>query len=267
MVQKADLLVQLRKYSEAEQCLSQLEKLRPGNPEIALIRGLIHYNKDSLKSAKESFVSVLKKVPDHARAADVYRKVKKLQETKVRADDYVKEKEYVKALETYTEALSVDTKNHFTNAKLFCNRALVHLELGKIDDAISDCTEAIQFDQNYTKAYVRRARCFRKRGRLEEAMNDLELASELEKSPEIAKLLEQVTKDFEAAERKKKKDYHQILGVSKTASQSDIKKAYMILARKHHPDKHSAGTPVKRLQEERKFKGISEAYTALSGKI
>lgn len=55
------------------------------------------------------------------------------------------------------------------------------------------------------------------------------------------------------------KDYYQILGVGKDASQDDIKKAYRKLAMKYHPD-HSSGSK----ENEEKFKEISEAYAVLS---
>src|SRR5690349_15107538 len=52
------------------------------------------------------------------------------------------------------------------------------------------------------------------------------------------------------------KDYYKILGVEKTASQEDIKKAFRKLAHEHHPDKKTGN--------EAKFKEASEAYSVLS---
>ena len=54
------------------------------------------------------------------------------------------------------------------------------------------------------------------------------------------------------------KDYYQILGVSRNATQEEIKHAYRRLALKYHPDRN------KSKEAEEKFKEINEAYAVLS---
>ena len=56
-----------------------------------------------------------------------------------------------------------------------------------------------------------------------------------------------------------KRDYYAVLGVSRTASEKDIKTAYRKLARKYHPDVNPGNT-----KSEAQFKEIGEAYAVLS---
>lgn len=56
-----------------------------------------------------------------------------------------------------------------------------------------------------------------------------------------------------------KRDYYEVLGIERGATEDEIKKAYRKLAVKHHPDKNSGDK-----HAEEKFKEIGEAYEALS---
>ncbi len=55
-----------------------------------------------------------------------------------------------------------------------------------------------------------------------------------------------------------KRDYFEVLGVSRDASESDLKSAFRNLAREYHPDVNDAP------DAEDKFKEINEAYGVLS---
>ena len=56
-----------------------------------------------------------------------------------------------------------------------------------------------------------------------------------------------------------KRDYYEVLGISKGASESEIKKAYRSMAKKYHPDMNPGDS-----EAEAKFKEVNEAYAVLS---
>src|SRR3954462_5996451 len=63
---------------------------------------------------------------------------------------------------------------------------------------------------------------------------------------------------MESSMANKKRDFYEVLGVTRDASEEDIKKSYRKLALKHHPDRNPGNK-----EAEEKFKEAAEAYSVL----
>jgi hypothetical protein len=58
--------------------------------------------------------------------------------------------------------------------------------------------------------------------------------------------------------------YYEVLGIAPDASAAAIRRAYVELARRHHPDYHQGGAPSERAANERAMQTVNEAWSVLS---
>ena len=61
-----------------------------------------------------------------------------------------------------------------------------------------------------------------------------------------------------------KRDYYEVLGVSKNATPDELKRAYRKLSMLYHPDRQAGKSDTEKKEAEEKFKECSEAYSVLS---
>ena len=94
-------------------------------------------------------------------------------------------------------------------------------------------------------------------GNWEEAVREYKAIYDTNPSSQLAREIRQAEMELK---RSLRKDYYQILGVSRDASEAEIKKAYRRLAIIHHPDKNRDNDEEKAAE---KFKDIGEAYENL----
>lgn len=106
------------------------------------------------------------------------------------------------------------------------------LQLGKLNDAVSDCTSALSLDEKYLKALLRRAWCYMELQNYKEAVRDYEQVYKMNMTRENKRLLHEAKLELKKSSRK---DYYKILGITKTATPDEIKKAYRKRALVHHP--------------------------------
>ena len=105
----------------------------------------------------------------------------------------------------------------------------------KLKESIQDCTSALELDEKYFKAILRRAKSYMDLEMYDEAVRDYESANKMDRgNQEVRQLLQQAKLELK---KSKRKDYYKILGVGKDANDDEIKKAYRKRALVHHPGK------------------------------
>lgn len=128
-------------------------------------------------------------------------------------------------------------------------------------EALDDLNKSLVWNEKYIKGILRRANLHMTLGDYEKGRYDFQKVVDLDSSNyEAKKGLEEAKKKEKEA---KKKDYYKVLGLDKNAHESQIRKAYKLLALKWHPDKNTQ-SEAQRDQAERKFKEVNEAYEVLS---
>jgi len=258
---RAECLVLLKKYADAQVLANEILEVDGQNVEALYVRGLCLYYQDQAERAYKLFQQVLRLSPDFKKAREAYKNAKQLETTKEKGNEAFRKADYQAACDLYTQAVEIDPLNTSTNAKLYCNRATGNFKLKKHDDCIADCTKSIELDPAFLKPYLRRAKCYNDTEQYQEAVYDYEKISKMDRAPEYRHMLKQAKLELKKSQRK---DYYKIMGLTKTATEDEIKKAYKREAMKHHPDRHGADTEEVQKQEELLFKDIGEAYSVLS---
>nr|XP_012135973.1 PREDICTED: dnaJ homolog subfamily C member 7 isoform X2 [Megachile rotundata] len=258
---KAECLAFLGRYQDAQNIVNDILHFDKQNVDAMCIRAVCLYFQDNIDKAFAYFQQILRLAPDHAKTLEIYKKAKSLKKKKEEGNAAYKKEQYQEAYKLYSEALAIDPQNIVTNAKLHFNKAIVAAKLGRLNESVIECTEALKLDENYLKALLRRAASYMELEDYEKAVYDLEKACKIDKSRDNRRLLMEAKV---ALKKSKRKDYYKILGIDKNASTDDIKKAYRKRAMVHHPDRHPNATEGEKREQEKKFKEVGEAYGILS---
>lgn len=172
------------------------------NVDAIYVRGMCLYYQDNTEKAFQHFQRVLQYAPDHNKAKEFYKKAKLLQAKKEAGNQAFKSGKWQEAYSLYTEALAIDILNKSMNSTLFYNRATTsakvyynlledlkefnhHLflfQLNKLEECIEDCNKALEIDDGYIKAYLRRAKCHMDKEDYDAAIIDYEKVCKLEKT-------------------------------------------------------------------------------------
>uniref|UniRef100_A0A1S4DJC7 RNA polymerase II-associated protein 3-like n=1 Tax=Nicotiana tabacum TaxID=4097 RepID=A0A1S4DJC7_TOBAC len=90
-------------------------------------------------------------------------------------NEFFKQKKFKEAIDCYSRSIALSP-----TAVAYANRAMAYLKIKRFQEAENDCTEALNLDDRYIKAYSRRSTARKELGKLKESIEDAEFASRLE---------------------------------------------------------------------------------------
>jgi len=261
-------------YAEASLHIKNLQKALsvvkiainkdPNNIDVLWLNTRIRYHTaNEITEVLEHIKNLLRLDPNHQGAIELKKKIERTQILRQKGNGYFQQKDYTAAINTYTEALSEEDKRLPTafSAIIYANRAAAHKNLNNFDDAIRDLTLAIERNNNYVKAYIRRGQCYEELILWEEAIKDYNSALSQEPfNPEFSSLLANAQGKLQQLQ---KRNYYEIIGLSPFAAVAEVRKAYRVMALKYHPDK-VASTGISPLKADQLFKEIQYCNEILS---
>lgn len=254
---KTRLLLAAKDYSGAITEAGFMLKEDEDNIDALLLRGRAYYYLADHDVALRHYQKGLRLDPEHSELKKAYFSLKNLLKKTKSAEENEAKGKLRLAVEEYKAAIALDPNHSAFNVHLLLGLCKVSVKLGRGRDAISSCSEALQIDEELVEALTQRGEAKLLVEDWEGAVADLKLAAE--KSPQDRHIHETLMRAERSLKLSKRKDWYKILGISKTASASEIKKAYKKLALQWHPDKNANN----REEAEAKFRDIAAAYEVL----
>ncbi|XP_068644163.1 dnaJ protein P58IPK homolog B-like [Aristolochia californica] len=254
---KVRILLAQKDYSSAISESGHILKEDEDNLEALLLRGRAYYYLTDHDVAMRHYQKGLRLDPEHSELKKAYFGLKNLLKKTKNAEDNMEKGKLRVAVEEFKAALAVDPNHVSHNVHLHLGLCKALVKLGRGKDALNSCTEVLNIDGELLDALVQRGEAKLLTEDWEGAVEDLKQAAQ--KSPQDMSIRESLLKAEKALKMSKRKDWYKILGISKTASSAEIKRAYKKLALQWHPDKNVD----KREEAEAMFQEIAAAYEVL----
>ena len=205
------------------------------NPDLLCVRGKSLYKTGQLESALKHFAEALRQDPDHSASRQMRVQLRQIEEAKKAGNEAFSAGRYAEAIQKYTDALMIDPENADLNVTFWTNRATARFKNGEYTAAVADCDAALAAAPRHIKALLRRAACKLELEDYKGAISDYEEAQAIE--PEDQTIRQGLRNAKIELKKSSRKDLYKVLGITKNATDHDIKKAYRKKALECHPDR------------------------------
>ncbi|KAK6923431.1 hypothetical protein RJ641_011735 [Dillenia turbinata] len=190
---QAEALLKLHRHQDADETLAKgphfdndacTKFFGPiGNANLLQIHAQVDLAAGRFDDALEAAERATRLDPNNKEASMVHRRARAMAAARARGNDLFKAAKFSEACLAYVDGLEHDPYN----SVLLCNRAACRSRLGQFENAVEDCTTALNVRPSYSKARLRRADCNAKLERWEAAVKDYEiLLSETPDNEEVS---------------------------------------------------------------------------------
>jgi DnaJ family protein C protein 3 len=257
---KAVSLYHLGDYYGVISEMGRLLKIQSQNINAYELRGNAYYKLGEHEQAVAHYREGLKLDPEHVECKRGHKLVKAIEKKHKNAQAAFDKGDFQAAITHWTAAIQIDPSHDSYNHP-------THLKIAQSHSRLGNHKEAEALIQNYIDVLGEKLEALWALGeaqqaadRFEDAVRTYQRAVEAA-TEDLKKEAQQKLQEAQVAlKQSKEKNYYKILGLPRSASKKEIKKAYRELALKWHPDKNAEDKE----EAEKMFQDISEAYEVLS---
>jgi len=231
-------------------------KQKSDNIDALYIRGRAFYFLGQTEAALNHLKEALKFDPDHVQCKNEFKRLKKVEKSLADGEQLKSSGNHQAALTEYLAAAELESENSISLPGIYHSICDCYYHLRKGNDAIDACTKSLNIEQR-TETLLLRAEAYILADNFDAANADFQHV--VSKEPGNHKAREGLQRVQRLIKMANRKNYYQILGVTKETSGADIRKAYRKLALEFHPDKHDDKAIAEKMIVE-----INEAYEVLS---
>ncbi|KAL1519210.1 hypothetical protein AB1Y20_003507 [Prymnesium parvum] len=221
-----------------------------------MVRATAYLMQGNVDNCKRDLSAILRSDPDHSEAKALHRKIKKFTKAVEEGSELERARSWSAALAKYSSAHALFSPA-LPTATLQSGLCRCSLKLRRASDAVSWCEKAYSADENDLEMLFALCDAKALSGEDHAALQLLRTAQR--RHPHQGQIHQKIQALERRIKQKGKVDYYKILGVVRSASAREIKKAYHKLAMKWHPDKN----PDDKEAASEKFKKIARAYEVL----
>lgn len=147
-------------------------------------------DEEQKKRVPDDFIDeeALKELESKITKEELDRRKAQAAEYKTKGNEAFKKGDYLEASTVYTDALRLCPLSCVEERSVFyCNRAAAKMQLKRPKCALEDCTKAVELNDKYVRAYLRRAKLYEELDKLDESLQDYQKVVELDPSIHEAK--------------------------------------------------------------------------------